>query len=382
MTYYRRGSVFSVSVVLPICLCLTSCTTIKAPFDSTPITIAPPAPTSKLSFAYVSNAFGNSISMYSVSSSGTWTSTSPDTVPAGDDIESLVVDPSGRYVYVPSARANTVSMLAINLSNGLLTPMSPATVPTGAFPQYIAADPKGRFVYTANTNDNSVSMFTIDSAGLLHVTSPTSVSAGTFPGSGPGGVTVDPTGRFVYTSNYEGSLSMFSIDQTSGVLTPIGSGQITCCNFPFTLAIEPTGHFAYVPDNVLNRVLIFVIDQTSGALTPASQKYIAVDQGPTSVGVDPQSRFLYVVNRNAQTIAQFDIDLADGSLAPMSVPTISDSGQPWQILIDPSGQLAYVSNEQTNMVDIYSIGTDGSLTLYSSAPTGSVPGGMGIAVKR
>lgn len=376
MNRTKRQTVILLGILLPLLLCLVSCTTIKEPFEATPI------PVSRLSFAYVENFIGNSISMFTVSAAGTWTETSPAAIPFSSLAEGLVVDPAGRYVYVPNSHDNTVSMFTIDLQSGLLRPMSPATVATGVNPQYIAVDPKGRFVYTANTEDNTVSMFTLGGAGFLVPTNPASVHAGKLQGLGPGGVTVDPTGRFVYTSNYDGTLSMFSIDQASGVLSPIGPGHTSNYGFPFPMAIDPSGHYGYVPDEDLDRVYIFAIDQTSGLLTPTNQRQVFVDEGPASVGIDPKGRFLYVVNRIAQTIFEFNINPADGSLTPMGVPTIPDPGQPWQILIDPSGQLAYVSNEATDTVNIYSIGADGGLTPYSTAHTGHVPGGMGIAVKR
>ena len=97
---------------------------------------------------------------------------------------------------------------------------------------------------------------------------------------------------------------------------------------------------------------------------------------------DPTWNFAYVVNRGSGSISQFHLNKADGNLTPLSTPVVSDPGQPWQILVDPSGELAYVSNESSNSVTIYSIGPDGALTNYSSAPTGAVPGGIGIAIKR
>ena len=60
---------------------------------------------------------------------------------------------------------------------------------------------------------------------------------------------------------------------------------------------------------------------------------------------------------------------------------MASPGEPFQMLVDPSGQLAYVSDETLDTVTIFAIGGQGALTPYSSAPTGSVPGGIGVAVK-
>lgn len=273
-------------------------------------------------------------------------------------------------------------MFNIDLTTGLLAPMTPATVPTGRFPQFIAVDPKGRFLYTANTLDDSVSIYRINSSGILIPANPSSIPAAKHSGSGPNGVTIDPSGRFAYTSNQSGSVSEFSIDQLSGTLNPIGTGEVTGVVTPFPPTIDPAGYFLYVPDSSYNRLYVFLIDQMSGALTPSSQSFIAVEQGPTSVAVDPKSKYVYVVNRLANTISQFNIRTNDGMLVPMSVPTVANPGSPYQILMDPAGELVYVSNEDLNTVTIYSIGVGGALTPYSIAATGGNPAGIGVARKR
>lgn len=64
-------------------------------------------------------------------------------------------------------------------------------------------------------------MYTIDrTTGELTATSPVTETAGT----GPYALTVDPTGKFVYVANWtDNTISIYSIDQISGVLTPVGS---------------------------------------------------------------------------------------------------------------------------------------------------------------
>jgi 6-phosphogluconolactonase len=230
--------------------CLTACTTIAVPIG--------PRPLAEISSAYVENDnYGpGTVSMFTVSSSGTWTPTVPSTIPVGSTPESLIVDPSGRFVYVTGAYDNTVSMFTINSANGLLVPMTPATVPTGGFPQFITVDPTGRFAYTANSSGDTLSMYTIGSTGLLTPTVPATVPAGVEPGC----VTVDPTGRFVYASNIPGTVSMYTIDQTTGVLTPTSPATVSIGgDFAFWVTVDPTGHYAYVTENGFNHVYIFAI---------------------------------------------------------------------------------------------------------------------------
>jgi 6-phosphogluconolactonase (cycloisomerase 2 family) len=173
----------------------------------------------------------------------------------------MVVDPAGRFAYVANLVSNasdlaTISMYTINPTTGVLTPTTPATVPTGFFPQGIAIDPLGRFVYTANTDDSSVSMFTINqSTGVLTPTSPTSVST-MIPGetlSQPGFLTVDPTGNFLYVSaldSVDATVSMYTIDQTTGLLIPTSPATVLAGGIPFQVLVAPSGKFAYVVNNL------------------------------------------------------------------------------------------------------------------------------------
>jgi 6-phosphogluconolactonase len=103
------------------------------------------------------------------------------------------------------AQTNTVSMYTVDSCTGDLAPTTPATVATagntfGA--EDMAVDPAGRFAYVANLMSNAadlatISMFTIDSStGILTPTTPATVPTGYFPQ----GIGIDPSGKFVYTA--------------------------------------------------------------------------------------------------------------------------------------------------------------------------------------
>lgn len=203
-------------------------------------------PSSTPEFAYSLNIdttqpyfppFGYAVSIYSVNScTGALSATTPTSVATGfappqQGAEGMVVDPLGRFAYVANLVSNatnqsTISMFTIDAATGILKPTMPATVPTGFFPQGIAIDPLGRFVYTANSDDDTVSMFTINqTTGVLTPTTPAAVStyvpSTNAQNSDPVNVTADPSGKFLYVVEGEGTISIFDINQTTGVLTPL-----------------------------------------------------------------------------------------------------------------------------------------------------------------
>lgn len=365
-----------------------------APF--TPATPATCSPSPKLEASYVLT--GYAVSMFTVDScTGQFTAMTPASVATGYaypqiDAEQMVVDPLGRFAYVANLVSNasnkaTISSYTIDRTSGVLTPTTPATVPTGFLPQGIAIDPSGRFVYTANTDDNSVSMFTINqSTGVLTPTSPASVST-MIPGqilSQPGFLTVDPAGRFLYVSalDSEGAtVSMFSINQTTGILTPTTPATVSTAGIPFQVIVAPSGKFAYVVNNLTSSgdtdaVSEYTVNPVTGVLTENSSFGVAAGNGPTAIAVDPTSRFAYVVNRLDNTVSMYTIDPDAGHLtlnatATNPTATIPAGIEPFRIDFDPGGKFVYVTNER-GPASIYTVNSDGTL---SSAGTTGVPGG-------
>lgn len=368
---------------------------------STPTPAASCVPSSKPEFAYALT--GYSVSMFTVDScTGAFIATVPATVSTGyafpqEDSEQMVVDPLGRFAYVANLVSNvsgpsTISMYTINSSTGVLTPTNPATVTTGWFPQGIAIDPLGRFVYTANTDDSTVSMFTVNqTTGVLTPTTPASVST-MLPGealSDPGFLTVDPTGKFLYVSALDSdgaTVSMYTISQTTGVLTPTSPATVLTAGIPFQVAVSPSGKFAYVVNNFAGgyetiAVSQYTVNPTSGVLTESSSFGVSAGNAPTAIAIDPTSRFAYVVNRLDNTVTMYTIDASTGDLtlnATAAYPnaTIATGTEPFRIDFDPSGKFVYVTNEQS-AASIYTVNSDG--TLAAAGTTGVASGALSTA---
>jgi 6-phosphogluconolactonase (cycloisomerase 2 family) len=74
---------------------------------------------------------------------------------------------------------------SIDSSTGALAPLNPAFVSTGAgsLPQFVTIDASGRVAYTANEGTNNISEFTIDptSGVLTPITGHTTTPAGVKP---------------------------------------------------------------------------------------------------------------------------------------------------------------------------------------------------------
>lgn len=370
---------------------------------STPTPVASCVPSSKPEFAYALT--GYAVSMYTVNScTGAFTTTTPTSVstgyeyPQNDNSEQMIADPLGRFAYVANLVSNvsgpsTISMYTINSTTGVLIPTTPATVPTGWFPQTIAIDPLGRFVYTANTDDSTVSMFTINqTTGVLAPTKPASLST-MISGellSQPSFLTVDPAGKFLYVTvslSNGAAVFMFTINQTTGVLTPTSPATVSTGGIPFQVVVAPSGKFAYVVNNLSGGAMTdgvwqYTLNSTTGVLTQNTPAAVAAGNAPTAIAVDPTSRFAYVVNRLDNTVSMYTIDSSTGNLtlnatATNPTATIPTGTEPFRIDFDPTGKFVYVTNEQS-ATSIYTVNGDGTLT--NAGLTGVKTGALSTAI--
>jgi 6-phosphogluconolactonase (cycloisomerase 2 family) len=157
---------------------------------------------------------------------------------AGSVPAAIVVDPTGRYVYVTDQATNQI-FGDIVLNNGALSPMVDSPFPTGLLPLGVTVDPRGEYVYVANYASQSVSGFSINTAtGQLSGTGTSTATA-----TGPTCVTIEPArGIYLYTSNsLDGSVSGMSLDPHSGALTSILGTPYPSAGLPTCAAAAASG---------------------------------------------------------------------------------------------------------------------------------------------
>ncbi len=174
---------------------------------------------------------------------------------------------------------------------------------------------------------------------------------------------------------------------------------------PQSIALDPTGKFAYVMDGGSDGnggyVSMYTINPTTGALAsigpPMSTYGYGVYYGSGvnagSVAVDPLGKFAYVTNSGDiydygdgadGTVAMYSINSTTGALT--SAGTINGNCPglciPSSVVVDPSGRLAYVTNGGGGFpynVAMYTINsTTGALTSIGTIAAGTEP--LSVAV--
>jgi 6-phosphogluconolactonase len=289
----------------------------------------------------------------------------------------------------------TISMYTVNSCTGELTPTTPSTVATGANQfgsEQMAVDPAGRFAYVANLMSNvsdeaTISMYTINSTtGLLTPTTPATVPTGFFPQ----GIAIDPSGKFVYTANSDdNTVSMFTINQTTGVLTPTTPPAVSTLaevstglySSPDAVTVDTSGRFAYAVNEDDATVSMFTINSPTGILTPTTPATVFTGPIPFAITLAPSGKFAYVPNIDSggemtYGISQYTIDSVTGVLTQNNPPAIAAGNGPTSVAVDPTSKFAYVVNRLDNTVSMFTIDpTSGNLTPNTPATiaTGTQP---------
>lgn len=362
-------------------------------------------PAGKFAIASVYNGASSKLATFAIdAATGALTAASESPVPAG----AVAISSFGTYVYVGDDSANQIWGFSMNSTTGDISLLPAAPFTTGSSPATLVADPSGKFLYIVNeaTSSETIVTYAIDAAtGNLSArrnvrTRGQSVSlafsAGTAPvsytpkyayvannadstvsgysinpatggltnvlgspfdaGSNPATVTTDPAGKFLWAVNAAGgTISAFTVDQTSGVLSavsgsPFAGGRLM---LPFSIAVDPTGAFAYVTNSAPNSTTVssFTIDRTTGALAPLQS--LNAGTAPSVARVDPTGQFLYVTNAVSNSVSGFLI--GQGAAGPVAGSPFLAGSDPLGLVIDPTGQFVYVANQVSNSVSAFRI---------------------------
>ena len=285
-----------------------------------------------------------------------------------DGARYITVSPDGNNVYVASFFSDAVAVFSRNLSTGALTQLTGfdgcvsetgnnGTCSDGKAlerTRAVIVSPDGKNVYVASQisnwsdefpNRGAVSIFSRNvSTGAITQLAGTD---GCISETGTNGacvngktlarafdLTVSPDGRYIYVTAFKSdSISVFSRDQTTGILAQLGgtdgciseSGTRGACtdgvalDGPRAVTISPDGNNIYVALAFSDAVSILSRDQTTGVLTQlagmegcisetgtggACVQGIALD-GARSVIVSPDGKNVYVGTFVSSSIAIF-----------------------------------------------------------------------------
>jgi 6-phosphogluconolactonase (cycloisomerase 2 family) len=255
---------------------------------------------------------------------------------------------------------------------GALSPLPVSFFSTNPRPVALALHPSKNFVYVANATSNTVSGFSLDhQSGVL---TPVGTALPPTPvGVNPVSLGINSSGQFLFVLNQgtvvppaPATISVLSIDPVRGTMTEISGSPFPTVGSPLSMAVSPTAGFLYVGNGALGTISIFSIG-ASGALTPVGAPVAA---GTTIAGItiDPKNQFLFAADSGNDGIVSFNIQ-ASGALTPVAGSPFSTGAgtKPVSIAVDSTSAFLYSANQGTSNVSGFKL-SSGALTQVSGSP--------------
>lgn len=143
------------------------------------------------------------ILVFTVNDDGSLTAVNTNPIPTNNQITSVLVDHSGRYLYALSGRPSSIEAFAIDALSGALAPLpgSPYIISISGGPASAQdiTDLYGRFLFTTDSNGITLAVSGFAISGKTGTLSELSGSPFLFPPEySPGSLATEPSGRFLY----------------------------------------------------------------------------------------------------------------------------------------------------------------------------------------
>lgn len=249
-------------------------------------------------------------------------------------------------------------------------------------PSFLSFDRTGRFLYTVHGDSDRVTSFEIDDReGTLKVMNEQSTG-----GTNPVHLSFDPSNRYLVVANHVTSSIALLPRLDDGSIGPLISLAEVVGNVgphrveqpmpkPHQVEFDPSGKWIAVPDKGTDKVIVYSIDQTSGSLVEASSCQARETSGPRHVSFHPSGHLAYVINELDSTITAYRFLPATGTLEPFQiVSSLPDSftanSRASEIAVSADGRFVYASNRGSDTLAGFAIDKSGRLDLIGHWPAG------------
>ncbi len=322
------------------------------------------------------------IAVYSIdSTSGALTAVQTIVAPGTGRPTGMGIVPSGKFLYITGFDGAVVDGFTIDAATGKLTFIPGSPFPGGGgVGEGLAIDPLGKYVYAGNRG--GVAMYTIDNTtGVLTEVTGSPFLLGFTESSD---FHPDPTGNFLYT-NDDFTMTALKVDRVNNQLTFLNSvhsrttgGTGRWYRFglaPATSDVSATPKFTYVLNNQDKTITTYSIDNTGGDLTQVGSAVSTGGTNPQAMATDWYGNFLYVVNQDSNTVSAFTINRMTGALTAVAGSPFTTGPAPTGVAVEGTGRVLYVGTSGDDSFYVYFIDSvTGALTFAHSMPTGQCVG--------
>ncbi len=279
------------------------------------------------------------------------------------------------FLYVTSSKVSpgTIYAYKIDGASGTLSLMPDAPFPAGGRnPVAMVTSPNGLFLYVANHDDSTIVENAIGTDGKIYAQCTYNTPSAT---SFPTAMAIDPGGKFlIVATGYQPGYTDSVPGPGAVVVYPIQPLNATantsslCSTGPGTLGtpvVNPGNSASYFPVSGL----------TPNSITVTAGNFVYVSTSGKSI----LSPGLTQIVNNTQ-IFGFSLNTSTGVLTATGTQTYNGSTLDIisSVVPDSSGKYLYATDQYLNVVDLFDINTNGSLTYVTDYTTGNGPNAIAI----
>jgi 6-phosphogluconolactonase len=237
----------------------------------------------------------------------------------------LTVDRTGRHVLVANYNSGSVAVLPVASDGRLGEPtafvqhagnsIDPGRQ-AGPHAHCVTLDAANRFAFVCDLGLDQVRAYRYDPerGTLAPAETPfTSIK----PGSGPRHLVFRPDGRFAYVINeLNSTVTSFAYDADQGRLRELATVSTLPAGFDgksagAEIAVEPSGRWLYTSNRGHDSVVRFAIDPEAGTLSHLADNSSG-GKTPRHFGLSPSGRELVIANQNSDNLIVASLDPATG----------------------------------------------------------------------
>ena len=183
-----------------------------------------------------------------------------------------------RFAYVSDLGLDKVLIYKFDRESGKLSNPDPAqpealsaTLPPGSGPRHLTFSRDGNFMYVLGELQSTVTVFANDAQEKYRAVQSVSALPQGFSGRNDAAeIALDPSGKFIYTSNRgNDSIAVFHVEGTGRLR--LAANVPTGGKEPRHFAIDPSGNYLLAENQLSDSIVTFRIDQKTGTLTPSGE---------------------------------------------------------------------------------------------------------------
>ena len=190
----------------------------------------------------------------------------------GPHAHCMALSPDNRFAFVCDLGIDKIMIFKFDAEHGKLHPNEPPFVPIkpGSGPRHLIFHPNGKFAYLISEMASTITTFAYkpETGRLQEIQTLSSLPAQFHNHNTAAEIAIEPSGRFLYASNRgRNSISIFAIDAREGTLKWAGE-QSTEGKTPRQFGIAPSGKAMIICNQDSNSILACFIDSETGRLAP------------------------------------------------------------------------------------------------------------------